>query len=185
MTIFFEKPGEENTAAAIGEALRAARERGLRHVVVASCSGRTARELFARGAPGLAIVCVTHHVGFAGPGVDEMGEEVRAELAGKGVRVLTTTHALAGVDRALRVQFGGISPPEILAGALRMFGQGVKVCVEIAIMALDAGLVPHGADVVAIGGTGKGADAACVVRPAHSNAVLDTRVVEILCRPRV
>ena len=185
MTIFFREPGESNTGAALLEAVRAAKERGVRHVVVASCTGRTARALLELDTTGLAIVCATHHVGFAGPGIDEMGAAMRAELAARGAQVLTTTHALAGVDRALRVKFGGISPPEILAGALRMFGQGVKVCVEIAIMALDAGLVPYGADVVAIGGTNTGADTACVVRPAHSNDVLATRVVEILCRPRV
>jgi len=182
---FWEKSGPENTAATVAEALRAARERSLSHVVAASCTGRTVHELLALDPAGIAIVCVTHHVGFAGPGVDEMAPATRAELEAKGVRLLTATHALAGVDRSLRLKFGGISPPEILAGALRMFGQGVKVCAEVAIMALDAGLVPYGADVVAIGGTGRGADTACVVRPAHSNDVLETRIVEILCRPRV
>ena len=182
---FFEKSGPENTATTVATALRAARERRAGHIVVASCTGRTALELLALDVSGLAVVCVTHHVGFDGPGVDEMGAGTRAELAAQGVKLLTTTHALAGVDRSLRLKFGGISPPEILAGALRMFGQGVKVCAEVAIMALDAGLVPYGAEVISIGGTGKGADTACVVRPAHSNDVLETRIVEILCRPRV
>jgi uncharacterized protein len=182
---FFEKSGPDNTAATVVAALRAGRERRAGHIVVASCTGRTVRELLALDTGGIAVVCVTHHVGFDAPGEDEMDAAVRAELAAQGVKVLTTTHALAGVDRSLRLKFGGISPPEILAGALRMFGQGVKVCAEVAIMALDAGLVPYGADIVAVGGTGKGADTACVVRPAHSNNVLDTRIVEILCRPRV
>ena len=182
---FFEKSGPENTAATVVTALRAARERRAGHIVAASCTGRTVRELLALDTAGINVVCVTHHVGFDAPGADEMDAAVRAELAATGVKVLTTTHALAGVDRSLRLKFGGVSPPEILAGALRMFGQGVKVCAEIAIMALDAGLIAYGADVVAIGGTGRGADTACVVRPAHSNNVLDTRIVEILCRPRV
>ena len=182
---FWEKSGPDNTALTVGVALRAARDGRAGSIVAASCTGRTVRELLALDPSGIEIVCVTHHVGFGAPGVDEMGAETRAELAAKGVKVLTTTHALAGVDRSLRLQFGGVAPPEILAGALRMFGQGVKVCAEIAIMALDAGLIPYGADVVAIGGTGRGADTACVVRPAHSNNVLDTRIVEILCRPRV
>jgi hypothetical protein len=181
----WQKSGPENTAATVVEALRAARGRASSHIVVASCTGRTVRELLALDTAGLAVVCVTHHVGFDGPGSDEMDAATRAELAAQGVKVLTTTHALAGVDRSLRLKFGGVSPPEILAGALRMFGQGVKVCAEVAIMALDAGLVPFGADVIAVGGTGQGADTACVVRPAHSNNVLDTRIVEILCRPRV
>ena len=182
---FWDKSGPENTAATVSEALRAARARALGRIVAASCTGRTIRELLALDPAGTEIVCVTHHVGFAGPGVDEMSRETRAELEARGVKLHTATHALAGVDRTLRLKFGGVSPPEILAGALRMFGQGVKVCAEIAIMALDAGLVPYGAEIVAIGGTGKGADTGCVVRPAHSNDVLETRIVEILCRPRV
>ena len=36
---------------------------------------------------------------------------------------------------------------------------------------------------VAIAGTGSGADAAIVVRPAHSRQFFDTRVKEIICKP--
>lgn len=45
---------------------------------------------------------------------------------------------------------------EIIANTLRMFGQGVKVCVEVATMALDAGLIPYGEDVIAAGVSGVG-----------------------------
>lgn len=182
--MLFENKGRKNTSKTLEVALAAAREQGLGHLVLASTTGETALELLGLDHAGLELVCVTHHVGFREPGLDEMGQGTRLELAQRGVELLTTTHVLAGVDRALRIGFGGIDPPEIMAGALRMFGQGVKVCVEIAIMALDAGLIPFGRDVVAVGGTSRGADTACIVRPAHSNAVLDTRVVEILCRPR-
>lgn len=71
-----------------------------------------------------------------------------------------------------------------MAEALRMLSQGVKVCVEISVMALDAGLIPYGKEIVAIGGTGGGADTACIVEPDHSNNVLETDVKEVLCRPR-
>lgn len=182
--MLFEKAGKHNTEQTLEVAVEAARERKIEHLVLASNTGATARALLAIGADDLRKICVTHHVGFKEPGLDEMGPDARRELAARGFELLTATHALAGVDRALRIKFGGIDPPEIMAGALRMFGQGVKVCVEIAIMALDAGLIPFGVEIVAVGGTGRGADTACVVRPAHSNAVLDTRVVDILCRPR-
>lgn len=184
MSTMFDKPGRENTEQALAIAVESARARGLEHIVVASNTGSTVRKLCELECDNLKVVCVTHHVGFREPGLDEMGQETRRELAKLGVELLTTTHALAGVERALRLKLGGIGPAETIAGALRMFGQGVKVCVEIAIMALDAGLIPFGVDVVAVGGTGRGADTACIVRSAHSNSVFDTKVVEILCRPR-
>jgi hypothetical protein len=91
---------------------------------------------------------------------------------------------LAGVDRAVRLKFGGLYPAEIIAAALRMLGQGVKVCVEIAGMALDAGLIPYGEEIISVAGTGRGADTACVILPAHSNNFFETKVKEIICMPR-
>jgi hypothetical protein len=64
-----------------------------------------------------------------------------------------------------------------------MFGQGVKVCVEIATMALDAGMIPYGEDVIAVGGTGTGADTAVILRPSHAASIFDTWISEILCKP--
>jgi len=91
---------------------------------------------------------------------------------------------MAGLDRAVRNKFGGVYPSEIIAQTLRMLGQGVKVCVEVAGMALDAGLIPYGVDVVSVGGTGRGADSAIVIAPAHSNQFFDTKIREIICKPR-
>lgn len=73
----------------------------------------------------------------------------------------------------------------MIAHTLRMFGQGMKVCVEIAVMAADAGLIPAGQDVICVGGSGRGADAAVVIQAAHSNAVFDTKVRELLCWPKL
>ncbi|MHB8170495.1 MAG: pyruvate kinase alpha/beta domain-containing protein [Thermincolia bacterium] len=173
--------GRESTDQTITQAKERAQELGIKHIVVASNSGWTAEKLINQG---FEIICVTHHVGFQGPGVDEMPPEIREKLQEQGVKVLTTTHLFAGLDRAVRNKFGGVYPAEIMAQTLRMFGQGVKVGVEIAGMALDAGLIPYGQDVVAIGGTGEGADAAIVVRPAHSNKFFDTVVKEVICMPR-
>jgi hypothetical protein len=70
-----------------------------------------------------------------------------------------------------------------MAQTLRMLGQGFKVCVEISGMALDAGLIPYGEEIVAIGGSAKGADTAVVITPAHSNRFFDTKINEIICKP--
>ncbi len=179
----WEREGKQNTEATVRAALDAAREQGIEHLVLASNSGATVERLLELDTTGLSIVCVTHQVGFKTPGVDEMGSETRAALEERGVRLLTTTHLFGGVDRALRLRFNGYYPPEIIADTLRMFGHGVKVCVEVAVMALDGGLIPHGVDVVCVGGRALGADTACVVRPAHSLSFFDTRVVEVICRP--
>ena len=176
--------GPKNTTQTVALALARARELGIEDIVVASVSGRTVQAFLKEPLEGLRLVCVTHQVGFGRPGEDEMSREVREQLAAAGVPVLTTTHLMAGLDRALRFKFGGVYPAEIIAASLRMLGEGVKVGVEIAVMALDAGLVPYGRDVVAVAGTGRGADTALVVRPAHSHHFFDTKVKEIICKPR-
>lgn len=179
--MYWTEKGKTNTAQTLDAAVKRAGELNIDTIVVASCTGDSASALLGRG---LQIVCVTHHVGFAGPGVDEMSRETRETLASKGVKLLTTTHLMAGLDRAVRNKFGGVYPSEIMAQTLRMFGQGVKVCIEVAGMALDAGLIPYGQEIIAIGGTGRGADAAIVITPAHSNNFFDTKIKEIICKPR-
>ncbi|MBC7335392.1 MAG: hypothetical protein H5U01_03840, partial [Clostridia bacterium] len=164
--MYWDKAGPENTERTVELAVRRAKELRLEHLVVASNTGRTAGYCLDKG---LQVVCVTHHVGFARPGEDEMAPETRSRLAAAGVKVLTATHLMAGLDRALRLKFGGLYPGEIIAASLRLLGQGVKVCVEISCMALDAGLIPYGKDVVAVAGTNGGADTAVVILPSHSN----------------
>ncbi|MBI5502928.1 MAG: hypothetical protein HY907_21975 [Deltaproteobacteria bacterium] len=184
---YWEKAGGENTGATLELAAARARELGLAHVVVASNTGATARAALAAFERSVRVVCVTHSVGFRKPGEDEMGDPVRRELAAGGAAVLTTTHFFAGVDRALRFLQngqGGYHPAEVAAMTLRILGQGLKVAVEIATMAADAGLVPVGREVMAIGGTGRGADTAVVLRAAHGQSFFGTRVVEIVCMPR-
>ena len=51
-------------------------------------------------------------------------------------------------------------------------------------MALDAGKLPFGREVVAIAGTGRGADTAMVLTPAYTAQLLKTRIHELLCMPR-
>jgi hypothetical protein len=94
------------------------------------------------------------------------------ELIDAGVRIVRATHALSGIERSINKKIGGSSRVEVIAEALRsLFGQGMKVAVEITVMAADSGAIPCGPDskVIAIGGTEWGSDTAVVVRPAHSN----------------
>ncbi len=178
----FEKSGRENSMATLKQAFAAAGAAGVRYMIVASVKGTTISQALEMNAEyGLNLICVTHQIGFSGPGKDEMPAEMREKLAAAGVKVLTTTHLFGGVDRSLRRQFQGIYPAEIIANTLRMFGQGVKVAVEISAMALDAGLIPYGEDVIAIAGTARGADAALLLAPAHADSIFETRIREVIC----
>jgi len=181
--MLFEKKGKQNTERTLELAWKRAQELDIKHLVVASTSGATVEELLKLNA-GLDIVCVSHHVGYREAGDDEMGTEMRQRLQESGVKILTATHLLAGVDRALRFKFQGIYPAEIIASALRIMGQGLKVCVEISSMALDAGLIPYGKEIIAVAGSGKGADTAVVILPAHANYFFDNEIKEVICTPR-
>lgn len=179
--MYFDTEGKENTGKVVEMAVKAAKENNIRHIVVASNTGATAKHFLGSG---LDITCVTHACGYGLPGTNEMEEEVRRELTDKGVKVLTTTHVLSGAERALSTKFGGINPVEIISNSLKMFGQGIKVCTEVSVMAMDAGLIPYGESIIAVGGTGRGADTAVIIKPAHAKELLNTRIQEIICKPR-
>ena len=181
--VYFESEGPQNT----DETLRIAREyadkHGIRDIVVASTTGQTgvkAAELFGRG---FNLIIVTHMAGFRSPGHVELLPQHRRKIEELGGKVLTTTHALSGIERAVRKKLGTVLPVELMAHTLRLFGEGMKVCVEIAVMAADAGLIPVDRDVICIAGTGRGADTAVVLRPAHSSNFFDLRVRKVLCKP--
>ena len=178
----FEKKGPQNTEQCIDLALQAAKERGIKDIVVASSTGATARRLKAYAGE-YNIVCVALAYGTREPGATPMAGETRAELEQAGIRVVFATHVLSGAERGLSRRYKGVYPIEIMADTLRMFGRGVKVGVECAVMAVDAGLVPYGADVVSIGGSGGGADSVIILRPEHANNILETQIREIVCKP--
>jgi hypothetical protein len=180
---YFPKPGPANTGAVLEAVARRAKELSIDRVIVATCSGRTAFEARKSFDPSLKIIAVTHVTGFDEPNVQELSKEDRRALQAQGMEVLTCAHAFGGVGRGVRNKVGAYQVDEIMAYTLRIFGQGTKVAVEIALMAADAGLVRTGEDVISIGGSGKGADTALVLRPATSSHLFDLRVREVICKP--
>ena len=183
---YFDRPGKANTAATITSVRTRAGGPDIDHVVVASTSGQTALDLSeALEGSGVQVVCVGEHTGFWGGDTQKMTPERRAELEGRGVPVLIASHALSGVGRSVSGKFGGVSHTEDIAHTLRQFGgEGIKVAVEVSIMAADAGLIPTDREVIAVGGTGSGCDAAVVLKAAHMNNYFDLEIREILAKPR-
>jgi hypothetical protein len=185
--VYLGAPGAENTGAVLDAVAARLKKGDIRHVVVASDSGETGLKAIARfRGSNVQVVVVTEHCGFDKEGECAMTKETEQAIVKAGGRVVCATHALSGVERSITRKIGGASRVESISEALRaLFGQGLKVAVEVAIMAADNGAIPCGdLEVVAIGGTSTGADTACVIRPAHSNGFFNMRVREIIAIPR-
>ncbi len=184
MTIFTEK-GKANTRAAAEIAIRRAIELDT-DLVLSSGTGESAETVLAvaeeLGYQGH-ITVVRSVTSYSENGVNRMSPEMRKALEDRGVRIISAAHALSAGERGLSLRFKGVYPLEIMANTLRMFGQGMKVCVECAIMALDGDAVEWKKPVVTLGGTGRGLDTAAVITPAFSANILETVVNEVLCKP--
>ena len=181
-TVYFDNPGKENTDEVLRIAKQRAQELGIKTIVVATTEGGTAAkavDVF----EGMKIVAVTHYTGMRGPNIQELTDENRQKIEKSGGIILTTMHAFAGVSRATRLKYDTISIGEIISNVLRIFGQGMKVVLEIALMAADSGLADTDKDIIAIAGTGRGADTAVVLTPVNSTNFFDVKVKEILCKP--
>jgi hypothetical protein len=180
--MYFDKPGKDNTDQTLKLAAKRAKELSINEVVVASSSGFTAGkaiEIF----DGCRLTVVTYHSGFKEPFKNVMSADAKADLQNKGITVLAASHALSGIERAIAKKHSGVYPVLIIADTLRLFGQGTKVAVEVAVMAADAGALT-GEDIISIGGSGHGADSALVLKPAHQNNFFDMRIREVICKPR-
>jgi len=180
---YFNEAGKHNTDALLRIVKEYVEKEGIRNVVVASTTGETgakASKIF----KGCNIVIVTHCFGFREPGKIELKDEYRREILANGTKIFTGVHALSSVERAIRKDFGTIQPLELIANTLRLIGEGTKVCVEITLMAADAGLIPVDKDVIAVAGTGRGADTALRIQPANAGRFFNLKIREVIAKPR-
>jgi hypothetical protein len=155
---------------------------GIKTILVASTSGATglkAVEFF----KGYKVVVVTHSHGFKEKDKAELLAEYGEKIHAAGGKILTTTHAFGGVGRAVRNKYNTYQIDELIANTLRIFGQGTKVAVEIALMAADSGLISVQEDIISLGGTSGGADIALVLRAANVNNFFDVKVREAIVKP--
>jgi hypothetical protein len=181
---YYREPGKENTERTLEIAALRAKELGIKNVLVASTSGETGL-LAARMLSEAQVVVVTHSTGFTKPDYQQLRPELRNKIEEEGAQILTCQHALGGVGRAVRKKLDTYELEEIMAYTLRIFGEGTKVCVEIALMAADAGLVSTQEPCISVGGTGQGADTAILLQASHAQNFFDMKILEILAKPRL
>jgi hypothetical protein len=179
--LYFETPGKSHTDETLSAARARAEELGIQQIVVASTHGYTAKRahhIFAGS--NIEIIAVPICASFVEEGWIMTPDE-HEELRELGIKVLTATHALG--DDVSSV-FTPVAPNAIVRETLYTFCQGMKVAVEISLMAADAGLLDMLKEVIAIAGTGNGADTAIVLRPAYSRRFQQLQIHEILAKPR-
>jgi len=193
---YFEKAQPENTDILLDLVKKKTLEKGISHVVVASTRGETGvKAAEALKGSGINVVVVTHQIGPRGP---ELTAENEKKMRALGAKIVTCTHAFGGVGSSLRRtpprQEGQPMPEpfwpayvpstgELIANVLRLFSQGMKVCLEITVMAADAGVIPVGENVIAVAGQGRGADTAIVIKSANTTSFFDLDVQEIIAKP--
>ena len=179
--LYFQAPGD-HTDETLETSKERADELGIKDIIIASTEGTTALkavDVF----KGYNVVFVTHVTGYIEPGGQEVSEERGRKIREAGGKILTATMVFSGVNQAIRKKFDTVYPAAIIAQTLRLFSEGMKVVVEIAAMAADAGLIPADKDVVVIAGSHRGADTAVVIKPANSRNLFDMVVKEIICKP--
>jgi len=184
-TTYFEKPGPKNTDATIKAARKRAELLNIRRAVIATNTGETplrCAEFFKHY--GIELFAVTLAAGrwkrYVSPGNTNM-----ERFQSMGGKVITASHLFIGnIGTAIREQFGGLHYSELIGHTFYRFSQGVKVAVEISLMASDAGLFPTNEEIIAIAGTRRGADTALVLLPAYSNEFFNLKIREIIAMPR-
>ena len=175
--VYFEKPGKENTAEVIKLVLERAKSRDINRIVLASTGGYTAKSfLDAVSGKDIHLVVVPWQFSLRDEG-NQFPQELVNELHEKKHIVHFGTMLFSAND------LYGTNTPKALANILRVIGQGMKVCVEITMMACDGGCIKMGEKVIVVAGTGGGADFAVVATAASSAKATSLRINEIICKP--
>ncbi|MGE5841379.1 MAG: pyruvate kinase alpha/beta domain-containing protein [Deltaproteobacteria bacterium] len=181
---YLEKKGPVNTERALEIALACCEEKGIRKIVVASSTGKTALLLRDKAKPSIEVIGVTYSAGSKYREEVEEFNRNRETMVKKGIQVVRGLHALSATERAFENKYkSGLLPLNIVADTLRMFSQGMKVCLEVAVMAAEAGFVTPDEDIVVLGGSGKGADTAVIMKPAYAASMFETKFKAVLCMP--
>ena len=158
---YYPVAGKENLDSTLTLSKKMAEELGLNDIVVASTTGSTAKralEIFKGTGAKLTIV---------GTARERFPAPLIAELKEKGCNICFSGE--------VKYEY-----PDSIKIAYRRFCQGMKVAVEIAIIAVQEGYVSTEKDIISIGKW----DTAIVVKPAIGTKFEDLLIRELICKPR-
>ena len=209
----FKRPGPVNTDEVI-EIARAASSK-YEYIIVASITGDSAIKL-AKEINGSKVICVTCPQGMnweikdiaEGPFTDipelkqirakwlkqgrknvpmQITAMNRKKLDKLGVRIVQGTIPFFGPTFSMRVHMRKVTDLDIMAKTLELISTGTLVCLECVLMAVDAGVIPEGKEVLALAGTERGLDTAWIIKSSASanlfHPLKGARFIELLAKP--
>ncbi len=200
---FFPHYGPENTNEVIDAVAERLQERDINIVVVASSTGemaiRIAQRFRAGQEPGTAaqprVIAVCDPPWAIGkiPKAGRISPDNKARLLALGAEVVDTVPyaSRAYSTGASNNVYEALDLLVVVFDAFRIVGgNGLKVAIEVALMATNGGVIQPGQEVIAVAGTGNGLDTAVVIKSAYSIDIFSTdpserpEIREILAMPR-
>ena len=157
---YFSAVGKENTDRVLELAGEVARAQRIRHVVLASTRGYTAQRALE--------ICSALDIVAVGIDRSSFDTGLMRTLEERGWPVIFSREA-------------GYTYPREMQVAYRRFGQGIKVAVEVVVLAVMAGLVEEGERVIGVGGSSAGADTALLITASYDFS--GVRISEVICKP--
>lgn len=143
----------------------------IRNIILASTTGKTglaALDIFNNKKYNVIIV---KHC----PGYDyrDMTKDVKEKIQ-KQFKLLQSTEPFGGLDISIGKKYNLINPTHLglIEDVLKIIGEGFKVCVEIAMMVVDAGIIKDGELVASIAGSGGQIPDTLVIAKATSSTNL-------------
>jgi hypothetical protein len=167
---YFTEPGPENLEDVVDAVEKRVNLTGIRYVVVASHSGKTAL-VFAERLKGKAkVVCVSGRPSRRDRGREwpAISSENRRRLEELGVVVLDRVPYAFESTVLWENRWNALSADRVVVETLYMFGSGMKVAVQVVLTAVSSGYVEPYEDVIGVGGTGGGADTAIVMKASYA-----------------
>lgn len=150
---YFDEPGPANTQDVINAVVERIQEGDIKAVVVASTSGSTGVKFAGALKNKVKLLAVSH---------EKMDPKFKEEITKLGGVAIDETHLplhRRGMDK--------------VRNTLYSLGQGFKVAVEVAMIAVDKGALHPYEDVIAVAGTDRGSDTAVVLRATSSKEIFD------------
>lgn len=191
---YFDEPGAHNTDDVVEAVKKRVESADIKHVIVASISGKTALR-FAEALNGKAHIICTSGAPYRREMVKRewpcLKPEYRRRLEKAGVTIIDRAPYIFHSSLLDGARWSAVLPELLVKETLYCFGQGLKVAVEVALMAVASGFLEPYQDVIGVGGSTKGADTAIIVRATYPATIFskDTEkrleIREIIAMPRI